>query len=367
METEDTVRIGIVGLGGIAELHTDHLLALKDEGAPVTLVGGMDIVADARDSFTDEYGVPTFEDESALYDRTDAVIVTTPNCFHETYVVSALDAGLDVLVEKPLAHTLESASRIAAAAAVADGFCMVGFHNRFLPAVSALKARIDDGQFGDIYHVDANYIRRRGIPGRGSWFTDESAAGGGALIDIGAHAIDLALHVLDFPDIIEVSGTARSEFGVRESYTYLEMWGDDGDGEFSVDDAAHALIRCADGQTVAVETAWAANRPPDTSYVIEGTDAGATVDILDETLTVYDVDDIGGAQFTDTTVRTDDTSPHRLEDRRFIEAVAAGEQPATNTVQQALTVQRIMDAIYESAATGAAVTLEDDRSIEATD
>jgi predicted dehydrogenase len=367
MHDGDTVRIGIVGLGGIAGLHADQLSALEAEGVPVALVGGMDIASDARDAFADEYDVPTFADEDALYDRADAVVVTTPNCFHEEYVVSALDAGLDVLVEKPLSHTVESAERIAAAASVADGFCMVGFHNRFSPAVRALKARVDDGHFGDVYHVEANYVRRRGVPGRGSWFTDESAAGGGALIDIGAHAIDLALHVMDFPEVVEVLGTARSAFGAREDYTYLEMWGDDGDGEFSVDDGAHALVRCADGRTVALEAAWAANRPPDTSYVVEGTDAGAEFDIGDETLTIYEVDDVGGAQFADTEVRTDDTAPHRLEDRRFVEAVAAGEPPGTNTVQEALTVQRVVDAIYESAETGSAVRLADDTAVEAND
>ncbi|WP_227134242.1 Gfo/Idh/MocA family protein [Halorubellus salinus] len=367
MHERDTVRIGIVGLGGIARHHADQFAALADEGVPVTLAGGMDIDADAREAFGDDYDVRTFGDADALYETVDAVVVTTPNCFHEEYVVSALDAGLDVLVEKPLAHTVESAERIAASARTADGFCMVGFHNRFAPEVRALKARVDDGRLGDLYHVDASYVRRRGVPGRGSWFTDADAAGGGALIDIGAHAIDLALHLMDFPEVVEVAGTTRSTFGGREEYTYLEMWGEDGSGEFTVDDSAHALLRCADGQTIALETSWAANRPPETAYVVEGTEAGAALDRTEESLTIYGVDDVGGPQFTDTTVTTDGDPAHRTEGRRFVEAVAAGDPPGTNTVAEALAVQRVVAAIYESAATGGAVDLADGLAAEADD
>jgi predicted dehydrogenase len=367
MQEADTVRIGIVGLGGIARHHADQFAALAETGVPVAVAGGMDVDPEARESFAVAYDVPTFADVDELYDRVDAVVVTTPNCFHEEYVVAALDVGLDVLVEKPLAHTVESAERIAAAARSAEGFCMVGFHNRFAPEVQALKSHVDDGRFGDVYHVEAKYVRRRGVPGRGSWFTDEAAAGGGALIDIGAHAIDLALHLMDFPDVVEVTGTTRSTFGDREEYTYLEMWGDDGDGEFTVDDSAHALVRCADGQTLALEASWASNRPPETSYVVEGTDAGAELDRKDESLTIYEVEDVGGPQFADTTVTTTGDPAHRTEGRRFVEAVAAGDPPGTNTVEEALTVQRVMAAIYESSATGTAVDLADGIPVEADD
>ncbi|MFC6952668.1 Gfo/Idh/MocA family oxidoreductase [Halorubellus litoreus] len=367
MHEGETVRIGIVGLGGIARHHADQFAALRDEGVPVALAGGMDIATEARASFGETYGVQTFAEADALYEHVDAVVVTTPNCFHEEYVVSALDAGLDVLVEKPLAHTVESAERIAATARAADGFCMVGFHNRFAPEVRTLKAHLDEGRFGDVYHVDANYIRRRGVPGRGSWFTDADAAGGGALIDIGAHAIDLALYLMDFPEVVEVAGTTRSTFGGREEYTYLEMWGEDGDGEFTVDDSAHALIRCAGGETIALETSWAANRPPETSYVLQGTDAGAELDRKAESLEIYEVEDVGGPQFADTSVRTDGEPAHRTEGRRFVEAVAAGDPPGTNTVDEALAVQRVMAAIYEAADSGAAVDMTDEFAVEADD
>ncbi len=93
--------------------------------------------------------------------------------------------------------------------------------------------RIDRGDLGKVTHIEANYVRRRGIPGRGSWFTRRQIAGGGALIDLGVHAVDLAMYLLDYPDTKEVNGVTRSEFGSREEYAYLEMWADDSGPEDS--------------------------------------------------------------------------------------------------------------------------------------
>jgi predicted dehydrogenase len=355
MTEESAVRVGIVGLGGIARYHADRLIETGAE-----LVGGMDVDEGARESFAHEYGTETFGDAAALYELCDAVLITTPNRFHEEYAVSALEAGLDVLLEKPLAHTLESAQRIADAAASADGFLMVGFNNRFAPPMEVLKHRAQTGELGQVTHVEANYVRRRGVPGRGSWFTSEAVAGGGALIDIGVHAIDLALHLLDFPEVVEVSGVTRSEFGSREDYTYLEMWGDDdGPKGFDVDDSASAFIRCEDGRTVSLEAAWAVNRPPTQEFFVRGTAGGARFDKATGDLTLYE-SGVGGAHhLADTEVRTRDGDPHRAEQEAFLDAVREGSAPDRNTVEQALAVQRVIDAIYESSESGAAVSLDE--------
>ncbi len=351
---DSPVRVGIVGLGGIGHHHAERLTDLGE-----TLVGGVDVVEEARERFADEYGVPTYESFDELDDAgVDAVVVTTPNAYHEQYAVAALEAGADVFCEKPLADTLESAERIADAARDADGFCMVGFNNRFLPAAEVLKESIDDGDLGDVTHVEANYVRRRGVPGRGGWFTTKDVSGGGALVDIGVHAIDLALHFLDFPEIVEVSGQTRSEFGTREDYTYLDMWGDDAeDVAFDVDDHATAFVRTADGRTLSLEVAWAANRPPNNEFVVEGTDGGATFDRNDNALTLHEVGDGGAAHFRDTAVETRDEDAHTLEQEYFFDAVRDGEPIERNTVEEALTVQRVIDAIYRSADAGHAITL----------
>jgi predicted dehydrogenase len=356
MTAEDgQVRIGIVGLGNIGSYHADFLREVES----AELVAGLDVDATARRTFAEEYGVETYEDRGDLFSEVDAVIVTTPNRFHEEYAVGALEAGLDVLLEKPLAHTVESAERIAEAARDAEGICMVGFNNRFSNPVEVLKHDLRAGRYGDVTHVEANYVRRRGIPGRGSWFTSKEVAGGGALIDIGVHAIDLALYFLDFPEVVEVSGTTRAEFGGREDYAYLRQWGaDEGPGGFDVEDSASAFIRCADGKTVSLEVAWAVNRPDTDEFVIRGTEAGATLDRNDHELSVYEAGVGGANHLSTTTVETRESVTHREEQRAFVSAVQKGTLDR-NTVDQALSVQRVIDAVYRSSAEERAIRLDE--------
>lgn len=352
----ETVRIGIVGLGNIARLHCHNLDALD---RPVSLEAGVDIDPGARETFAAEYGVAAYEDPAELYDSVDAVLVTTPNKYHEQYVVDALDAGLDVYVEKPLAHTVESAERIAGAAADAEGFCMVGFHNRFANPVEALVGYRADGTLGDVSHVEANYVRRRGVPGRGSWFTRQEVAGGGSLIDIGAHAVDLSLYLLGYPEITEVTGETRAQFGVDDDYAYVDMWGEDGGAaDVTVDDSASAFVRCANGTTISLEVAWATNRPDSQEYYVRGTDAGARLDLSDDSLTLYETVDNGTMHHRTTAVETQDANAHQRTLGRFVEAVRDGTPPARNTVSQALRVQRVLGAIYRSSDAGAAVSVD---------
>ena len=355
------VSLGVVGLGNIATHHCD---SLTDAGLGDVISGGLDVDADARERFAEAYEVPVYDDRDALYEQVDAVLVTTPNRFHEEYVVSALDAGLDVFVEKPLAHTVESAERIAAAAADADGFCMVGFHNRFRNPIQALDEYRVDGTLGEVTHVEADYIRRRGIPGRGSWFTRKEVSGGGSLIDIGVHAIDLSLYLLGFPDVVEVSGQTRAQFGTDEEYAYVDMWGEDnGADAFDVDDSVSAFVRCADGSTITLEVAWAANRPDSQQYYVRGTDGGAGLDLKSESLELYETVADGVNHHRTTEITTQDQNAYGLIGERFVEAVASGEPPGTNTVEQALTVQRVLDAIYRSSERGEAVSLPASRKV----
>ncbi|MFC7156295.1 Gfo/Idh/MocA family protein [Halomarina halobia] len=350
-------RVGLIGLGSIGHIHAEHLQSLATEGV-VELAGGMDISSEACERFENRFGVRAYEYPEELYETVDAVIVATPNRFHEEYAVDAFEAGLDVFLEKPLAHNLQSAERIADAAHAAEGIGMVGFLNRFNDAVRVFKHYQRQGRFGEVTHVEANYVRRRGVPGRGSWFTDKAVSGGGALVDIGVHAIDLALHLLSFPEVRELTGVTRSQFGHQEDYTYLEMWGEDGEGVFDVDDSASAFIRCAEDRTVSLEVAWATNRPPTTEFVVHGTEGGATLD-LDGNLTIYEASSGGAPHFEDTEVATQRLPAMRSELRAFLAAVASDEPPTQNTVDEALVVQRVLDGIYRSAETGTAVSLHE--------
>ena len=347
-------KIGIIGLGNIGRFHADRLV---DHGADI--VGGVDINPDARTAFADAYATSAYEKADELFAEAEGVVVGTPNRYHEEYATMALESNTNVLLEKPLAHTIESAEAIAEAAADSEAFVMTGFENRFANSVEVLKGFQRDGRFGTAHHVEANYIRRRGIPGRGSWFTSQASSGGGSLIDIGVHAIDLALYVLDFPEVVEVSATTRSSFGSREDYAYIDMFGEDlGPGEFDVDDSVTAFIRCANGATVSLEAAWATNRPTNHEFMLRGSDAGACFDRSEDTLKIYESGKKGTDHLADTDITTRTNDSMAAEQAAFLEAVESGTPPEMNTLEQGMVVQRVIDAIYRSSENGRAIRLD---------
>ncbi|SIR84513.1 Gfo/Idh/MocA family protein [Natronorubrum thiooxidans] len=348
------IKTGIVGLGNIGQYHAERLVEL---GVP--LVGGMDVATEARSRFARRYDVDVYEDHHELYDSVDAIIITTPNKYHEQYAVDAFERDLHVLLEKPLAHSLESATRIASAAAESDGHSMVGFNNRFANTVRIVRNRIERGELGEVTHVEANYVRRRGIPGRGSWFTRRQIAGGGALIDLGVHAIDLALFLLGYPAVTEVTGVTRGDFGSSEEYAYLEMWGEDaGPSGFDVDDSASAFVRCTDDRTISLEVAWATNRPATHEFVIQGTKSAARFDLLEGDLTVHSASSLGPDHLEDTAIETRQNDTHADEQQAFFDRINRGDVD-DSSVQQALTVQRVIDAVYRSSEDGHTITVDE--------
>ncbi|WP_276256384.1 Gfo/Idh/MocA family protein [Halomontanus rarus] len=339
MSHETGVRIGIVGLGTIGRIHATRLDEL---GATLA---GADLDEDAREAFIEEFDAEAYPDHRELLESgVDAVIVGVPNRIHEEIAIDALEAGVDVLLEKPLAHSVESAERIAAAARDAEGFCTVGFTMRYSNATERAIDLREEGRLGSLSHVSVDYLRRGGVPGGGrGWFTDESLAGGGVLMDLGVHIIDFALHVLDYPTVVEVSGRTRSEFG-----------------EYDVDDSATALLRCADGRTISVETSWHGTAAPSRECVVRGTEGGLAFEVTDSEVTYVSAD----ADEDVDAIAVEAEDMHLAEDRAFLEAVAGTRDPPSETVEEALVVQRVIDAIYESSERGRAVGLDgaDDRS-----
>ncbi|WP_137290022.1 Gfo/Idh/MocA family protein [Natronorubrum halophilum] len=352
------IGVGIVGLGGMGNLHARSVSELGAE-----VVAGADLVEQQRRRFATEYGATTYETHEGLVvdDAVDAVIVTTPNRFHEPIAVDALEAGCHVLVEKPLAHTLESAERIARTAAAADGICMVGFHNRHAASMALFDEQHARGRFGDLTHIEANYVRRRGVPGPGSWFTDPELAGGGSLLDIGVHALDLALYTLDFPEISEVSGVTRTTFGTDEEYADPDGFGENWDAEsetYEVDDSVSAFIRCANGETISLEAAWATNREESMAFRVRGTEAGAQFDIGDTNLDILEAGTAGCDHYANVALTGDSSlTGYDVQDEQFLATIAAETTPETNTIEEALIVQRVIDAIYRSSETGRATQL----------
>ena len=357
---DDPPRIGVVGLGGMARTNGANI-----ESAGAELVGGADVIEQARDRFGEEFDVPTYEEHEALYDQEDldGVLITTPNAFHAPAAIAALERDINVLCEKPLADSLDAAQRMVDAETASDAFGMVGFQSRFSTPVRMFTDLRDRGRFGDLRHAESTGIRRRGIPGLGSWFTQRDLSGGGAVIDIGVHSLDRILHLLEFPEVLEVTAVTRSDFGPRVDYHDPDGWaghgwsGDEG-FDFDVEDSASAFIRCADGITIAFEIAWAANRKmPAYGDHVWGTEAGAAFG--GGGLEILETDDAGVDHYVETTLSGEqDESSQFLKVDAFLREMQ-GESTRGGTFREGLVVQAVMDAIYRSDEAGRAIRLDD--------
>ena len=349
-----------------------HASILEELGAEI--VAGVDVDTEAMGFFAETFDAETYGDHVELFEDTDvdALVVATPNRFHEAPAVAALESDRSVLIEKPLAHSLESARRIAAAAAASRGVCTVGFHNRYAGGARLFERERQADRFGTIRHVEANYIRRRGVPGAGSWFTDPALAGGGALLDIGVHALDLALFVLGDPVVTEVSGVTRMTPGSRGDESGDTHYGEADDAY--VEDATTAFVRCEGGGTITLEVAWATNRESATDLTIRGTRAGAKFDIGGPDVHIFDdprttladsndgacdgqvATDGTGGTLDDVVLSTASTDAGtRKQDEMFLSAIAGGNPEIGDTVTAGLRVQGIIEAIYRSAATNRAI------------
>ncbi|MFC7142095.1 Gfo/Idh/MocA family protein [Halosimplex aquaticum] len=348
--------IGLVGLGEHGETHAQFLQELGHT------VHAVDLDPRVKERFLDRYDATMYESLDALFEAgLDAVIISTPNKFHETAALKAFDMDLDVLIEKPLAHDLESAERIVEAAEQTGNICMCGYFHRFRNRCKLAKAYVESGRLGEVRHIDARYMRRRGVPGRGTWYTSREIAGGGALIDVGCFLIDLVLDFYDWPELEQVIATAQSDFGNRPDYAYLEMWGDDDEAKmYDVEDAATAFCEFEGGRTAHLEVAWAANARRRHEYNIRGTEAGVSLDITNPLESVepsnaqvrdfrlYEVRSDVVDHYVDSELIPPVNDPFRDELATFLAAVETGESPDRCTAQQALAVQRVIDSIYEA-------------------
>ena len=327
------IRVGFVGLSG-----RGGGLARQTDELGYNVVAGADVDAEARASFEDAYDATTYESYETLFETADldAAVIATPNAFHSPAAVAALDADVNVLVEKPLADSLEAAHAVARAEERSDAFGMVGFQRRFYNQVTAVKSHIEAGRFGELVRIEVNYARRRGIPDGAK--VHEELGGGGVLLDLGAHVLDFAFYFLDFPEIVETVGTTRSDF--MNADEAVSRWRGPPAETTEVEDAVWGTLRTDDGALIDVHAAWAQHQPDSYDIKIWGTDAGASFNFHNNEVVIYE----------------DDTTAAELE--CFFEAVRTGQPPDTNTIEQGVAVQRAIDGIYRSAEREQKITLE---------
>ncbi|MCR5382476.1 MAG: Gfo/Idh/MocA family oxidoreductase, partial [Lentisphaeria bacterium] len=289
-----TYNVGIVGCGGISRWA--HRPFYQNDKR-VKVVAVCDIIKERAEGF-----VRDFYPEAAIYtdyrdlvarEDIDCVDICTPNYLHSEIAVAAFAHGKNVFSEKPDAVSPEKAIAMKEASEKAGKLLMVMRNNRFADASAYMKRYIEAGRMGEIYAGRCAWQRRRGIPGKGGWFTTKAQSGGGPLIDLGVHMIDLAVWLMGNPRPVAVSGNTFCKFATSDvSDSVNSQFGDKkAGGTFDVEDLAMGMIRFDNGAVLQIEFSWASNVKEEHRFVeLHGTKAGMLW--LDgNTLEIYSEDD----------------------------------------------------------------------------
>lgn len=356
-----TWRVAFIGAGAIVQ--RGHIPSFR-RIANTEAVAVCDVNEARAQAVATEAGIPhAFQDYERMLAETqpDIVVVATPNVFHKPMSIAALQAGAHVLCEKPLALTYTDAKEMFDIAAQQGRTLTVGTHYRWSAPMRAAKAHVDAGFFGEIYAARTVWQRRAGIPGFGSWFTNKDLAGGGSLLDIGVHALDRALFLMDYPQPVTVSGGLFGKFGSRAMG--LGGWGSDisaptSGARFDVDDLGWAFVRFANGIVLQFQVAWATHLPEQFYTEIYGSNGGASVGNRDS-IELYTT--LNGQQAkiaVDVPADTVGSYPRLIES--FVRYLDGDPKAEIVTPYQALTAVRIVDGIMRSAAAGQEVSVADE-------
>lgn len=354
------VKIGIIGCGGIA--NGKHMPSLK-QIENVQMVAFCDIIEEKAQKAAAEYGVPgakVYTDYKELLSdpEIEVVHVLTPNKEHADISIDALYAGKHVMCEKPMAKNAADARRMCEAAKATGKKLTIGYQHRQKPQSQYAKEYIESGALGEIYYANSLAVRRRGTPNWGV-FLNEEEQGGGPIIDIATHSLDLTLYLMNNYEPEMVVGKTHKKLEHPEAGN---IWGDNGVSTTPLEEAACAFIRMKNGATIMLETSWALNTAepvPEGSCVLCGSRAGLqiksdkllinSVELGRQTITEVDTN-AGGVAFYDGA----SASPALTEARNWIKCIVDDTDPVV-LPEQALVVSEILEAIYTSSKTGKAV------------
>ncbi len=340
--------VAVIGAGHISASHLKGLAATPE----ATCRGIVDVVGEKAAARAEEFGVPDRgTDYHALLDdpKVDAVIVATPPYAHADPTIAALRAGKHVLCEKPFALDVkEAVAMVAAAEETGLSLCMASARSRLNPALLAARKLVEKGKLGRVYHARTSFLRQRGRPAidilKGiNWFVDRKLAGGGSLIDIGVYELDIMMWLMNNAQPQTVLATNEANIG-----------GPAPEGvKCDVEFHATVMVQMADGASLLVENAWAANQPQGGERRILGERGGLTFDPLK----LWSENKQGKVEAAEVEVKPFDTAdPANGLQRHFVKAVQAGKPPMTEA-RHALAVTQIIDAAYRSAKTGKAVRI----------
>ena len=351
----EKLKIGIIGTGGISHEHMRGYTYLAEQGK-VEVTCACDIDAEKLAEYCKQYNIPRmYTDFNEMLDKEelDGVSVTTWNEAHCAPTIAALDHGVNVICEKPMAMNAEEAQRMLDASKRNNKVLQIGFVRRFDGDSMTFRPLVEQGVFGDVYYARAKYMRECGCPG--SWFQDKKYSGGGPLIDLGVHAMDQARYIAGCPKPIKAYGITYDnlpKFRGSWKSPWKATTPDGGEFEYTVEDLAAAYIHFDNGFTLHIETSFNINsRFEKNSVHIFGTKAGTDLTcvygINDGKVTDY-VPEFVGHPYGDGFI-------HEIV--HFTECITDGI-PCRAPAEDGLALMKMIDAIYESARTGQAVDID---------
>lgn len=356
------LRVGIVGCGGIA--NQKHFPALKSQSALCEMVAFCDIIEERAKKACEEYGA---EDARYYTDYTellkdesiDVVHVCTPNVAHCPITVAAFEAGKHVMCEKPMAATTEDAEKMMEAWKKSGKKFTIGYQNRFRKDTQMLHAACEAGDLGEIYFAKAHAIRRRAVPTWGV-FPDKSKQGGGPLIDIGTHALDITLWMMDNYEVESVTGSVFEKLGHLPEATQGNMFGAWDPKTYEVEDSAFGYIKMKNGATIFLEAAWAINMKDsrEAATTLCGTKAGAEIigGMSKEGDYELVINKTSYGQLTEERLSSGGTiaffeggsdKEEVIECKQWMEAILNDTEPLVKP-EQAFVVTKILDNIYKA-------------------
>lgn len=344
------IKIGIIGTGSISNEHINSYL----KNPNVELYAFCDINEEHLNTMAEKYEVTkTFTDinEMLSLKEIDAVSVCTWNSAHAPCVIAALNAGKHVMCEKPMATSAEDARAMKAAADKNGKLLMIGFVRRYGNDCELLKDFISTGYFGDLYYAKATYLRRKGSPG--GWFGDKSRSGGGPLIDLGVHVIDLVRYLMGNPKPVSIYGATFKKLfdrkNVKDEVGYTSSSKTDND-IFDVEDLVTAMIRFDNGAVLSIESSFSLNIKNDEGKIeLFGTKAGAKLDPNLQIFTEVNGYMANVSLNTSTALSFDGLFAKEID--HFVSCLKDGI-PCKSPAQDGVDIMTIIDAIYESAKTG---------------
>ena len=348
MAENGILKVGVIGAGGIGR----HYINIFKR------IGGNEIVAaaDVTDKALDEVAkmddsIQRFKDYRQMLKKVhlDAVAVCTPNKLHLQPTLDALAAGKPVIVEKPMAMNAEDAARMCKAAKKARKLLMIGFQWRFSPVAQFVRTAVEQGELGKILYVRCQALRRRGIPNWGV-FGRKDLQGGGPMIDIGVHILEMAHYVIGKPAPVSADGSCFTYLGNRKSKAMCD-WDNWDYKTYTVEDLAVGMLRFDTGARLVIESSFAAHIEKDVwNVTIMGEKGGATFDPP-----MLFKDDLGRMlNVSPAFLGRQDAFQYKVE--HFLDCVRTGkacEAPG----EDGLVVQKMLDGIYASSAAGKPVRI----------